>query len=118
VGPYPSVAPGGQLAPVGKGHGCLCPLSGFPEGPVLHPRRARQAVQILILFEPVARFGRFGFCLHPPPPPPASSGHAFDWRARAHQSLGVRGGGLVQATLRLFLGRRGAREGEQLLHKR
>jgi hypothetical protein len=113
VGPYPSVAPGGQLVPPGKGHGCLFPLSGIPEGPVLRPRRARQAVQILVLFEPVPQLGRFGFRLSP-----ASSGHSFDWRARAHHSLGVRGGGLVQAAVRLLLGRRGARQGEQLLDKR
>jgi hypothetical protein len=42
-----------------------------------------------------------------PPFPLSSSSHAFDWRARAHQSLGVRGGDLVQTTVRLLLGRRG-----------
>jgi hypothetical protein len=30
-----------------------------------------------------------------PPFPPASSGHSLDWRAWAHQSLSVRGEGLV-----------------------
>jgi hypothetical protein len=68
VGPYPSVAPGGQLIPVGKGHGCFFPISGIPEGPVLHPRRAREAVQILVLFELVPLLGQFRFCLSPLPP--------------------------------------------------
>jgi hypothetical protein len=49
------------------------PFSGIPEGPVLRPRRARQAVQILVLFEPVLRLKRFGFRLAPPPPPPAAT---------------------------------------------
>jgi hypothetical protein len=114
VGPDPSTAPGGQLVPAGKGHGCLFAQSGNPEGPVPRPRRARQAVQILVLFEPVPRLGRFGFRISPL----SSSGNAFVWRARAHRSLGVRGGGLVQATVRLLLGRRRAQEGNNLLHKR
>jgi hypothetical protein len=67
MGPYPSVAPGGQLVPAGKGYGCLFPLSGIPEGPVLRPRRARQAVQILVSFEPIPRLGRLGFRLSPLP---------------------------------------------------
>jgi hypothetical protein len=50
-----------------------------------------------------------------PPYPPASSGHAINWRARAHQSLGVRGGGLVQATLWLLLGLRGVRKGNSFV---
>jgi hypothetical protein len=48
----------------------------------------------------------------------SSSGHAFDWPARAHRSKGVRGGGLVQAIVQLLLGRRRALEGNNLLHKR
>jgi hypothetical protein len=44
VGPDPSIAPGGQLVPAEEGHGCLFPYSGIPEGPVLRPRRAHQAV--------------------------------------------------------------------------
>jgi hypothetical protein len=43
----------------------LSPLSGIPEGPVPRPRRARHAVQILVLFEPVPRLGRFRFRLSP-----------------------------------------------------
>jgi hypothetical protein len=53
-----------------------------------------------------------------PPFPAPSRGHASDQRARAHRSLGVRGGGLVQATVRLLLGRHRAQEGSSLLHKR
>jgi hypothetical protein len=68
VGPDPSIAPGGQLVPAGEGYGCPFPQSGIPEGPVPRPRRARQAVQILILFEPIPRLGRFGFRLSPYPP--------------------------------------------------
>jgi hypothetical protein len=41
------------------------PHSGIPEGPVPRPRRARQAVQILVLFEPIPRLGRFGFSFPP-----------------------------------------------------
>jgi hypothetical protein len=48
----------------------------------------RQTVQILVLFEPAVRLGRFGFRLFSP----SSSGHAIDWWARTHQSLGVSGG--------------------------
>jgi hypothetical protein len=44
------------------------PHSGIPEGPVLRPRHARQAVQILVLFEPVPWLGWFGFRLSPFPP--------------------------------------------------
>jgi hypothetical protein len=53
-----------------------------------------------------------------PPFPPSSSGHAHDWWAWARRSWCVRGGGLVQATVRLLLGHCGAREGNSLLHKR
>jgi hypothetical protein len=114
VGPDPSIAPGGQLDPAGKGHGCPFPQSGIPEGPVPRPRRARQAVQILVLFEPVPQLGRFGFRFSPP----SSSGHAHDWWAWARRPWGVRGGGLVQATVRLLLGRHGAQEGSSFLLKR
>jgi hypothetical protein len=69
VGPDPSIAPGGQLVPAGEGHGCPFPQSGIPKGPIPRPRHARQAVQILVLFKPVPRLGRFGF--HPSPIPPA-----------------------------------------------
>jgi hypothetical protein len=101
VGPNLSIAPGGQVASPRKGHTCLFARSGFPEGPVPRPRRARQAVQesCLIRARSAARAVRI------PPFSLSSSGHAFDWRARAHQSLGVRGEGLVQATVRLLLGR-------------
>jgi hypothetical protein len=37
-------------------------------GPVVRPRRARQAVQILVLFEAVLRLWRFGFRLFLVPP--------------------------------------------------
>jgi hypothetical protein len=114
VGPDPSIALGGQLVPAGEGHGSLFSHCGIPEGPILRPRHARQAVQILVLSEPISRLGRFGFRLSPL----SSSSHAFDWWAWAYQSLGVRGKGLVQATVRLLLGRCRAREGEQPLDKR
>jgi hypothetical protein len=68
VGPYPSVVPGGQLVLAEKAQECLFPLGGIPEGPVLRPHRARQAVQILVLFEPVPQLWRFGFRLFPLPP--------------------------------------------------
>jgi hypothetical protein len=42
-----------------------------------------------------------------PPFPYTPSSHASDWWARAHRSKGMRGAGLVQATVRLLLGRRG-----------
>jgi hypothetical protein len=51
-----------------KGAGRLFPLGGVPKGPVLRPHSARQAVQVLVLFEPVPRLWRFGFRLFPPPP--------------------------------------------------
>jgi hypothetical protein len=41
------------------------PQSEIPEGLVPRPRRACQAVQILVLFELVPWLGRFGFRLSP-----------------------------------------------------
>jgi hypothetical protein len=70
------------LRPLRKGRKDLSSLRGIPEGPILHPCRERQAVQILVLFEPVLRLWWFGFRLFPP----ASRGHSFDWRDRAHRS--------------------------------
>jgi hypothetical protein len=48
-----------------KGQERLFPIGGIPEGPVLRPHLAHQAVQILVLFEPVPRLWRFGFRLFP-----------------------------------------------------
>jgi hypothetical protein len=68
VGPYPSVASGGQFAPVVKGQERLFPFGRIPEGPAFRPRSARQTVQVLVLFEPVPRLWQFGFRLSAPPP--------------------------------------------------
>jgi hypothetical protein len=51
--------------PIEKGQERPFPLGGIPEGPVLRPRPGRQAVQVLVFFEPVLRLWWFGFRLSP-----------------------------------------------------